>query len=75
MSIVEQIEQRASALRVNELAELLQVTPQHIYRLASEGLIPCFRIEGAIRLDPHEIADWLRSRQPKMVRSRRQRAA
>lgn len=50
MTILEQIEQRSSALKVNELAEMLQVTPQHIYRLASAGLIPCFRIEGAIRL-------------------------
>jgi len=64
MTILEQIEQRSSALKVNELAEMLQVTPQHIYRMASSGLIPCFRIEGAIRLDPKEIANWLRSKQP-----------
>ena len=75
MTIVEQIEQRASALKVNELAEMLQVTPQHIYRLASAGLIPCIRIEGAIRLDPQEVAGWLRSRQPKAVRSGRLRVA
>ena len=61
MTILEQIEQRSSALKVNELAEMLQVTPQHIYRLASAGLIPCFRIEGAIRLDPQEVAAWLRT--------------
>ncbi len=75
MNILEQIEQRTTALKVNELAEILQVTPQHLYRLASDGLIPCFRIAGAIRFDPHEIAAWLRSRQPRMVRSRRPRAA
>ena len=75
MSILEQIEQRASALKVNELAEILRVTPQHLYRLASDGLIPCFRIAGAIRFDPHDVAEWLRSRQPKMVRSRRLRVA
>jgi len=75
MTILEQIEQRSSALKVNELAEMLQVTPQHIYRLASAGLIPCFRIEGAIRLDPQEVAGWLRSRQPKAVRSGRLRVA
>ena len=33
MTILEQIEQRSSALKVNELAEMLRVTPQHIYRL------------------------------------------
>ena len=64
MTILEQIEQRSSALRVNEFAEMLQVTPQHIDLLASASLIPCFRIEGAIHLDPQEVAAWLRSRQP-----------
>lgn len=75
MSIIETIEKRSSALRVGELARLLDVTPQHIYRLASAGLIPCFRIEGAIRLDPHEVATWLKSRQPKTSRTVRVRAA
>jgi excisionase family DNA binding protein len=75
MSIIEQIEKRSSALKVGELAKLLGVTPQHIYRLASEGLIPCFRIEGAIRLDPHDVATWLKSRQPKMTRALHVRAA
>ncbi|MDR5729794.1 MAG: helix-turn-helix domain-containing protein [Terriglobia bacterium] len=75
MTIIEQIEQRSSALKVNELANILQVTPQHIYRLASQGLIPCFRIEGAIRLDPQELAIWLKSKQPKTIRSVRSHAA
>ena len=75
MTILEQIEHRSTALRVNELAEMLQVTPQHIYRLASAGLIPCFRIEGAIRFDPQEVAAWLRSRQPRTVRTQRLQAA
>lgn len=75
MTIIEQIEQRSSALKVNELANILQVTPQHIYRLASQGLIPCFRIEGAIRLDPQELAIWLQSKQPKTIRSVRSHAA
>lgn len=75
MTIIEQIEQRSSALKVNELANILQVTPQHIYRLASQGLIPCFRIEGAIRLDPQELAIWLKNKQPKAVRSVRSHAA
>jgi len=75
MSIIETIEKRSSALKVGELARLLDVTPQHIYRLASAGLIPCFRIEGAIRLDPHEVAIWLKGRQPKTSRTVRVRAA
>ncbi len=75
MTIIEQIGKRSSALKVSELADLLRVTPQHIYRLASEGLIPCFRIEGAIRLDPGDVVAWLKSKQPKTIRSMRPRAA
>jgi excisionase family DNA binding protein len=75
MTIIEQIQQRSSALRVGELAQLLQVTPQHIYRLAAAGLIPCFRIQGSIRLDPQEVVAWLKTTQPKMVRAARTRAA
>jgi excisionase family DNA binding protein len=71
MSIIEQIEQRSSALKVGELAALLQVTPQHIYKLASAGQIPYFRLEGAIRLDPQEIAIWLRGRHLSLVLQRR----
>jgi excisionase family DNA binding protein len=71
MSIIEQIEQRSSALKVGELAALLQVTPQHIYKLASAGQIPFFRVEGAIRLDPQEIAGWLRDKHLGLIVRRR----
>ncbi len=67
MSIIEQIEKRSSALRVGELAALLQVTPQLIYKLASAGQIPYFRVEGAIRLDPQEIAGWLRDKHLSLI--------
>lgn len=75
MTIIEQIEKRSSPLRVSELANLLDVTPQHIYKLASRGLIPALRIAGAIRLDPQDIATWLKGRYPKGVRDRCDHAA
>ena len=75
MTIIEKIEKRTSALRVGEVARLLDVTPQHIYSLASRGLIPSLRIAGAIRLDPQEVAAWLRDRLPGSGRRSRSRAA
>jgi excisionase family DNA binding protein len=75
MTIIEKIEGRTSALKVGEVAELLEVTPQHIYSLASRGLIPSLRIAGAIRLDPQELALWLRNRVRVTRRISRQRAA
>jgi excisionase family DNA binding protein len=73
MTIIEQIEKRSSALKVGEVAKLLEVTPQHIYGMASQGLIPSFRVGGAIRFDPQELATWLKSRYPKAVRGGRVR--
>jgi excisionase family DNA binding protein len=75
MTIIEQIEKRSSALKTSEVAKLLEVTRQHIYCLAAQGLIPCFRVGGAIRFDPQELAAWLKSRYPKSIREGRPRAA
>jgi len=75
MTIIEHIEKKSSALKVSEVAKLLEVTPQHIYGLAAQGLIPCFRVGGAIRFDPHELAVWLRARYPKTARANGVRAA
>ncbi|MGA2483551.1 MAG: helix-turn-helix domain-containing protein [Candidatus Acidiferrales bacterium] len=49
-------------MKVSEVAELLGVTPQHIYKMAASGSIPSFRISGAIRFAPGEVADWLQER-------------
>lgn len=75
MTLIEQIENRSSALKVREVAKLLEVTPQHIYALVAEGSIPSFRIGGSIRFDPHDFAAWLKTKYPKGVRLDRPRAA
>lgn len=75
MTIIEKILRHTSALRVREAAEMLGVTPQHIYSLASRGRIPSLRIEGAIRLDPQEFAAWLRDNAAKHGKPGRSRAA
>jgi len=58
MRLVEILRTKAGALRVAEIAQLLGITPQHIYRLAASGAIPSFRVAGAGRFDPGEIASW-----------------
>ena len=74
MTLIDKIEKRTSALKVEDLAQLLEVTPSHIYSLAARGIIPSLRIAGAVRLDPHQIAAWLRNRTGKL-RAPRSRAA
>ncbi len=52
MTLIESLEHRTSVLRARDVAVLFQVTPQHIYKMAAKGTIPCFKVAGAIRFDP-----------------------
>ena len=59
-NLIELFESKHSALKVADLTEPLGMDDKTIYRMAARGLIPSFRLGGAIRFDPKEIADWLR---------------
>ena len=63
MRLVEALKSRTAALKVAEVAQLLGVTPQHIYKMAASGNIPSFRVSGAVRFDPDEVASWLQGKQ------------
>jgi excisionase family DNA binding protein len=65
--IVRTLETREHALRAGEVARLLGVTRQHIYKLAADGTIPSFRIGSAVRFDPKHLAEWLRRKMPEVV--------
>ena len=73
MTLVENLKSRKRALNVRELAELFDVTPQHIYKMAASGSIPSFRVLGAIRFDPENVACWLQEKQAPVSVSRRVR--
>jgi excisionase family DNA binding protein len=60
MKLIEILENRKEALKVAEVAKMLGVTPQHIYKMAKAGLIPCFHVKGAVRFCPSEVAAWIR---------------
>jgi excisionase family DNA binding protein len=64
MSLVEIIKEKREALRVRDLAQLLGVSQQQIYKMAANGEIPSFRVANAVRFDPHEIAVWLKEKYP-----------
>jgi len=46
-------------LTVDELAELLRVQPQVVYREVKKGGIPCFYVGAAIRFSTDVIAAWM----------------
>src|SRR5579884_845969 len=62
LDIPSRIERRGRALTVKELAELIHLSTKQIYALVQGGKVPFYRIDGAIRFDPHHIAEWLRAR-------------
>jgi excisionase family DNA binding protein len=64
MRLIELLEKRTGAMKVSEVAKVLGVSPQQIYKMAASGTIPSFRISGAIRFDPGEVADWLKKKRP-----------
>ena len=65
MNILETIENRETALTVDELGTLLNSSPKTLYKAISAGHLPAYRIGGSIRLDPHDVAEWLRDRHTK----------
>ena len=71
MKLVETLKNRTGALKVGEVAKLVGVTPQHIYKMAASGSIPSFRISGSVRFDPDEVAAWLKEKQAPAAASRR----
>ena len=75
MRLVETLKSTTKALKVREVADLLGVTPQHIYRMAATGRIPSFRISGSVRFDPEELATWLRDKQLPVTAGRHAAAA
>ena len=60
LNLIQELESRHGAMKVSELTELLGVDDKHIYRMAARGQLPSFRVGGAVRFDPHEVANWLR---------------
>ncbi len=64
MSLVDVVREKQEALRVRDLAQLLGVSPQQIYKMAASGEIPSFKVANAVRFDPHETAEWLKEKYP-----------
>ena len=62
LNLIQELEARRGAIKVSDLTELLGVDDKHIYRMAARGQLPSFRIGGAVRFDPQEVANWLRTK-------------
>ena len=59
-----------SLLDVNDVAELLSVTPRFVRRLVSERRIPFVKVGKFVRFDPVELEMWLDGRRVAVERQR-----
>jgi excisionase family DNA binding protein len=46
-------------ITIKEVSEYLKVAEKTIYRMASEGKIPAFKVGGSWRFRRHEVQEWL----------------
>ena len=65
MTVIEKLEATDSLLTVEALSKLIATSPKTLYKAVASGHLPCYRIGGAIRLEPSEVVEWLRQRHTK----------
>jgi putative molybdopterin biosynthesis protein len=75
MTLIQVLESRREALTVQEVADLLGVSDKHIYEMIADGRLPAFRVGKSIRLDPQDVADWLRAKRPVAAHTGKQKTS
>ena len=58
-SVIEQLRTRRQAMKVREVAGLLNLDPDTVVRYANEQKIPAFKVGSRWRFDPHALAAWI----------------
>jgi len=46
---------------IKEVSEILTVKPSTLYQWAELGMMPCYKINGALRFDVDDIKKWIDS--------------
>lgn len=72
LDLASRIEAKTSAWSVEALADLLEVSPKTLYKMARSGRIPVIRIGGVLRFDSVLTANWLRARSNDTVLQRKE---
>ena len=60
MKWIEHLEKHSGPLKVREVAELLGISRQKVYKMVANGEIPYLRIRGCIRFLPEQLIGWVR---------------
>ena len=59
-TLIERIASRRTALTLREFAELYSISYRTAFEMATQGRIPAMQIGANWRIDPIELAVWLR---------------
>jgi excisionase family DNA binding protein len=74
MKLFEIVESKTEPLHVRDVAPILGVSIQQVYKMAASGQIPSFRIASSVRFDPDEFAAWLKTKYPVRVQTPQSRS-
>jgi excisionase family DNA binding protein len=50
-------------IKIDIAAELLGLHPQTLYKWTRQGELPSVKMGGAVRIDPGQLAKWVKERQ------------
>jgi excisionase family DNA binding protein len=60
--LADEIRERTALLDALEVAELLRISKETVYKWAKRHALPCIRFgKDCIRFDPKQLADWIQS--------------
>ena len=66
MTLIETLKGRQGLMDAKEVAPLLDMNKEVLYRKVKAGLVPHFRILGQVKFDPVVLAEWLEERQVRL---------
>ena len=61
-SLADRVLEFETAITVQQLATILQCSRGQIYKLIDEKRLPALKVGTLVRLDPTQVADWIRSK-------------
>jgi excisionase family DNA binding protein len=62
VNIIAELTQRKKAMTAREVADLLSVHTETVYRAAQSGRLPSYHVFSCRRFDPKAVAQWLQER-------------
>jgi len=63
MTVIETLKAKRGLIHAEELAALLGMNKDKLYRKTKAGEVPHFRVLGRVKYDPAVIAAWLEQRE------------